>query len=242
LTYSNNHRDDCFHALDCTLRELVQPIAWPFIEVPNAATSRITSNYTPSSPATSSSYVAAATIATPYFDPISSAYTPAPQPPQTPWTPYDEQQVQIKEEQQPDHSPMFDSLDRVAHLRHDSHLGSHVTSQEAPFENKLPPIAAWHQNSAPLAQVPSTSSYSPILPRPVSYHTSPSRDLASSPPTQYHSGSMDGNDHQTVLLSQNSILQPLQPPLNFSNHTMPALLTSLFARPQSRARGSSPDR
>lgn len=178
-----------------------------------------------------SPYIAASPNPAPPSSRVSPAYHEAPHP-------NDEPQAFVEQEQQSDHFMASESPDR-SHLRKDSHLGSQGT-QNSPHMEKLPPISSFQMPSS-LAQIPTTTGYGPILPRPSQMKHSPPMNCASSPQSPYHSGAINGNDRQTVMMSPNTMLRPLQPP--FSITTVPTMLTSIFNdhRPQSRPNGSPPE-
>lgn len=148
-------------------------------------------------------------------------------------------QVYVKQEHPLDQFVAEESPDRV-HLRHDSHWSSHSEQGEPRTDNKLPPISAYLPST--MAQIPTTSGYGPILPRPSSMQSS-HMDSILNPQTPHHVGSIDGNDHQMVMMSPSSTIQPLQPPISFTS-SVPTDFHSIFSsnyRPTSRQNGSSPD-
>ena len=186
----------------------------------------------PATPPVPSPHIATVATPTPIFSHVSPAYA-EPQPMT------DEVYTAVKQEHDVDQIMESESVDR-AHLRHDSHLGSHGTPVESPMETKLPSISTW-QMPETLAQIPATRPYDPIFSRTSPMHNSPLMDPSSSPPARYHSGSINGNEHQTVMMSPSTMLPPLQPSFHMHRSTGSSLI-SLFDRPQSRPNGSSPER
>merc|ERR1711881_307662 len=163
----DNRRHDCFSALERTLRELQYPfpVYKPVMhDTPMNETSPASGPATPPVP---SPHIATVATPTPIFSHVSPAYA-EPQPMT------DEVYTAVKQEHDVDQIMESESVDR-AHLRHDSHLGSHGTPVESPMETKLPSISTW-QMPETLAQIPATRPYDPILSRTSPMHNSPLMD------------------------------------------------------------------
>jgi hypothetical protein len=179
----------------------------------------------PSTPPASSSFIATSASPAMSYSRISPAYYDSHPPPR------EDPPVYVKQEHQADSTIAYEAPDQI-HTRKDSQYSSQGTFNAGPSE-PLPGIHSFTQGPAS-TYVPEPTAYKPIFSPPVQH--SPSMPSASSPKSPY------GNDQQTVMMSPNVMLPPIQP--RFSAAAMPAMLTSMFAatRQESRPNGSSPER